>query len=298
LISLTVRRMMLASAVLLSLLIVSNTVLSRDVIRISTTTSLYQLGLIDALLKDFTLRTDTKIRYEVIVAGSGESLRLLADGTTCIAFTHAPSMEYELMKKGSIRRLGFVGYNEFVIVGPREDPANVSRASNAVEAFIKIYRSGELGLTKFVSRGDNSGTHQRELWLWNLSGLNPRGRNWYLEVGQGMQQALIIADDVKGYTLSDLGTYLKLLSNGRLRNVIALLNDSKYLVNVYSLYMSGSSRCQAYLDDISKFAEYVMDIGQKVIEEEFKDLVNPAKGHEELVNKSWNYLAMSDANDG
>lgn len=291
-IGLTARRIALASAALLSLLVISNAVLSRDVVRISTTTSLYQLGLIDTLVKDFTFRTNPKIKYEVIVAGSGEALRLLADGTTCIAFTHAPSMEYELMKKGLIRRLGFVGYNEFVIVGPKEDPANVSRASNAVEAFVRIYKSGELGLTKFVSRGDNSGTHRRELWLWNLSSLNPRGRNWYLEAGQGMQQALIMADDVKGYTLSDLGTYLKLASNGRLRNVIALLNDSRYLVNVYSLYMSSSSRCQAYLDDISKFTEYVMDIGQKVIEEKFKGLVNPARGYEELVNKSWNYLAM------
>ncbi|MEM0453088.1 MAG: substrate-binding domain-containing protein [Sulfolobales archaeon] len=271
---------------------VNNITFNERVIRISTTTSLYQLGLVDALMNGFLARYDAGVRYEVIVAGSGEALRLLADGTTCVAFTHAPSLEHELIVKGYIRRLGFVGFNEFVIVGPKEDPANVSKALNTIEAFSMIYSAGELGLTKFVSRGDYSGTHVREVLIWNLSGLNPKGRSWYLEIGQGMQQALIMTDDIRGYTISDSGTYAKLITSGKLRNTIALLNDTKNLINIYSLYASNSNACNSYNDIITMIANYVMSDGQDLISERFKGLVTPFVGYEDIVSESWEYLAV------
>lgn len=287
------KSLIIASAAIVVILLLSNAaVRSDDVLRISTTTSLQQIGLVDALMKDFMMRQGVKIRYEVIVSGSGEALRLLGDGTTCIAFTHAPSLEYTLINKGTIRRLGFVGFNEFVIVGPNKDPADVLNARNAVDAFSRIYRMGELGLTKFISRGDNSGTHIREILIWNLSGLNPKGRSWYLETGQGMQQALIIADDVEGYTLSDLGTYVKLLNANKLRNTVILLKDSTNLINVYSLYASNSDLCRGFTPIIDRIAAYVMSDGQNLLIDRFEGLVKPFKGHEDLVNTSWNYLAV------
>ncbi len=278
--------------IMISLLAVNNITSGRDVIRISTTTSLYQIGVVDALVKDFMERSGSRTKFEVIVVGSGEALRLLSDGTACISFTHAPSIEHKYVEEGTIRRLGFLGFNAFVIVGPKEDPANVSGATDAVEAFTRIYISGESGTARFVSRGDNSGTNIRELWLWNLSGLNPKGKGWYLETGQGMQQVLIIADDIRGYTLSDVGTYLKLINSGKLRNTVALLKDAKYLVNVYSIYASNAHSCSKFLNDVNNFAGYVKGEGQKLIEERFRDLINPAEGYEDLINASWNYLAM------
>jgi tungstate transport system substrate-binding protein len=262
-------------------------------IRVSTTTSLYQLGVLNDLLNDFINSTGLNMKFEVLVKGSGEALKLLADGSTCIAFVHAPSLELKYLMSGEVERLAIFAYNEFVVLGPGNDPANVSKALNAVDAFKRIYLAGEKGLAKFVSRGDFSGTHVRELLLWNLSGYSPEGRSWYLRSGQGMVQTLFIADNLNAYTLSDEATYLYLEKQGKLSNLVILFKDPVYLINVYSVYLSRSKPCDNPLTwyIAYKLKDYLLTRGQELIKVRYRGLLNPVEDSKEVVFKAWENLA-------
>jgi len=263
------------------------------VVRVSTTTSLYQTGLLDALLNDFRNVSGVDVRFEVLARGSGEALRLLADGSACIGFVHSPSLELRYIRSGAVERLAIFAYNEFVVVGPSDDPANVSRARDAVDAFKRIFIAGEKGLVRFVSRGDFSGTHVRELLLWNLTGLSPEGRSWYLRSGKGMAETLIMADNLRAYTLTDVATFSSLKNQGKLSNLVILFRDPTYLVNVYSLYLSKAKSCDNPLTlyVVYKLRDYILSRGQDVIVERFKGLFNPVKGFEESVERAWDELS-------
>jgi tungstate transport system substrate-binding protein len=263
------------------------------VVRVSTTTSLYQTGLLDVLLNDFRNASGVDVRFEVLARGSGEALRLLADGSACIGFVHAPPLELRYIRSGAVERLAIFAYNEFVVVGPSDDPANVSRARDAVDAFKRIFIAGEKGLVRFVSRGDFSGTHMRELLLWNLTGLSPEGRSWYLRSGKGMAETLIMADNLKAYTLTDVATFTSLKNQGKLSNLVTLFRDPTYLVNVYSLYLSKAKSCDNPLTWYAayKLKDYILSCGQDVIVERFKGLFNPVKGFEESVERAWDELS-------
>ena len=272
---------------------ISTSVLSQYVVVVSTTTSLYQIGVLDDLFSDFNNVTHINVRFNVLVKGSGEALRLLADGSACIGFVHAPSLELQYLSQGLIERLAVFGYNEFVLVGPREDPANVSGAPNITEAFKRIFSAGEEGLTRFVSRGDMSGTHVRELQLWKLAGLDPNGRLWYLKSSQGMTQTLLMAENLGAYTLTDIGTYLKLTETSKLKEIVVLVRDPLFLINVYSMYLSRAGSCDnphtwyvAY-----KFREYLMSKGQELLASKYGGLINPVKGNETLISQAWETLA-------
>ncbi|MGC9011839.1 substrate-binding domain-containing protein [Thermogladius sp.] len=258
-------------------------------VTVSTTTSLYQTHLLDDLLADFKNATGLSVEFGVLAKGSGEALRLLSDGSACLGFTHAPSLELKYLLNGSIVRLSIFAYNEFVIVGPKDDPAGVSNAASAVDAFKRIYEAGEKGLAKFVSRGDNSGTHVRELQLWKLAGLDPSGKAWYLVSGQGMAQTLLMADNLKAYTLTDVGTLQSLVSQGKVSNLVILLRDPKLLINVYSFYVSSSQSCRS--KDVSNLAlllaEYLNTRGQQLIASKYKDLFNPALQNLTVVESAW-----------
>lgn len=262
------------------------------VIVVSTTTSLYQIGVLDDLFRDFSDTTHLNVRFNVLVRGSGEALRLLADGSACIGFVHAPSLELQYVSQGVIERLAIFGYNEFILVGPREDPANVSGASNITEAFRRIFGAGEGGLVRFVSRGDMSGTHVRELQLWKLAGLNPDGKSWYLRSGQGMTQTLLMAENLDAYTLTDVGTYLRLVENGKLGKIVILVRDPLYLINVYSIYLSRASSCDnPYTWYVAyKFRDYLMSKGQELLASKYEELINPVKGNETLISQAWEKL--------
>lgn len=261
-------------------------------VKVSTTTSLYQLGVLEDLFNDFNNVTSLNTRFDVLAKGSGEALRLLADGSTCIGFVHAPVLEKEYITQEKIEMLAVFAYNEFIIVGPRSDPANVSSADNAVEAFKRIYVAGELGSARFISRGDMSGTNIREIQLWNLAGLNPEGKSWYLKTGQGMFQVLIMADNLNAYTITDTGTYMKLVNQGKLRNLVALKSDPTYLINVYSMYLSKTTPCDnPYTWYIAfKFRDYLLSRGQDLISSNYMGLLNPVKEHEDMVLQAWEAL--------
>ncbi len=257
--------------------------------KVSTTTSLYDTGLLNVLAKVFEKKYHAK--PEFLVVGSGQALRLAKDGAVCLTLVHAPPLEKKYSKYLTDHII--FAYNYFVIVGPRDDPAHVREAKNAVDAFKRIYEAGEEGKAIFVSRGDMSGTNVKELTLWKMAGLDPKGKPWYKETGAGMAKTLIIANNLKAYTLSDISTFLKLKKEGKLPNLMILYSNSKELINVYSAY-----RVKGCDDPYAmKFLMFLNSTeGQKIIaeygKEEFgRPLFYPAKGHLKWLWEVWRELA-------
>ncbi|MGD9168735.1 MAG: substrate-binding domain-containing protein [Candidatus Thiodiazotropha sp.] len=170
-------------------------------VRLATTTSTDNSGLLADILPAFTEATGYPVH--VIAVGTGKALRMGRDGDVDLVLVHARAAEDTFVNEGhGVRRYG-VMYNDFVLVGPASDPAGIGKAKSAGTALKRIaeHQAG------FISRGDDSGTHKKELGLWQQSGVNPAG-NWYREVGQGMGKVLQIASEMDAYTLTDRGTWL------------------------------------------------------------------------------------------
>ncbi|MET1128848.1 MAG: substrate-binding domain-containing protein [Thermoproteota archaeon] len=262
-------------------------------VRVTTTTSLYATGLLDYLADEFK-KAHPSVELDFIAVGSGEALRRAEQGDACMVFVHAPSLEKEYIEKGIIEGGRIFAYNFFVIVGPASDPAGVREARTAVEAFQRIYSAGERGAAKFVSRGDVSGTHVRELSIWKLAGLKPQGRSWYLETGQGMAQTLVVASEMSAYTLSDIGTYLELRKEGRIPNLVVLYGNGTELVNVYSVYLVSSCRgeerraAEEFADFVYTHQDLVASYG---VDDFGQPLFYPARGREAELHKAWEELA-------
>ena len=170
-------------------------------LRLSTTTSTENSGLLSVLHPPFEKKYNTRI--SVIAVGTGKALRLAENGDVDVMLVHAPQAELEFINKGfGVLRLP-VMQNDFIIVGPTTDPAKLKQAKDIRSALLRLIKTEYL----FVSRGDDSGTHKKENYLWSTLGYKPIG-DWYLSVGQGMGPTLIITDNKQAYTLSDRGTYL------------------------------------------------------------------------------------------
>ncbi len=262
-------------------------------VRATTTTSLYATGLLEYLASEYK-KLHEGVEIDFIAVGSGEALKRAERGDACMVFAHAPNLESRYIESGVITARRIFAYNYFIIVGPGGDPANVRMASSAVDAFRRIYDAGELGAAKFISRGDNSGTHARELMIWSMTGLDPRGREWYLESGQGMSQTLIMASQLQAYTLSDTGTYLKLHNEGTIPGIELLYFNSTELINIYSIYIVESCRGKErkVAEDFAKFVyenqELIAGYG---VNEYGEPLFYPAKGREGELEDLWAYLA-------
>lgn len=169
---------------------------------LATTTSTQDSGLLDVLVPLFEQQTGYGVK--TISVGTGQALALGERGEADVVLVHAPDSEKRWMAAGhGVDRL-LVMYNDFVVIGPSADPAGVVGAARAVEVVQKIAAGG----ATFISRGDNSGTNQLELKLWQDGGLDPKGQPWYQEAGQGMGATLTIANEKQAYTLTDRGTYL------------------------------------------------------------------------------------------
>jgi tungstate transport system substrate-binding protein len=186
---------------LLLLLASSGTLAAEGRLRLSTTTSTENSGLLSALIPPFEARF--RIRVDVIPVGTGKALKLAEQGDVDITLVHAPELEAQFLKQGFGVNRRYVMYNDFVIVGPPQDVAEIRDASYARDAFRRI--AG--GKALFISRGDRSGTHTKEVSLWKDAGVSP-SLPWYLEAGRGMGAVLVIADQKRAYTLTDRGTYL------------------------------------------------------------------------------------------
>ena len=193
----------LFTLLLMTLLIPFNTANAETntIVRLATTTSTDNSGLLKELLPEF--QADTGYNVHVIAVGTGKALRMGRDGDVDVVLVHARAAEDEFVAQGHGEKRFGVMYNDFVIVGPQADPAGLSKARDATTALQLIAEHQAL----FVSRGDDSGTHKKELGLWKKAAVNPQGQ-WYREAGQGMGKVLQIAAEMDAYTLTDRGTWL------------------------------------------------------------------------------------------
>jgi tungstate transport system substrate-binding protein len=192
---------------------------------LSTTTSTQDSGLLDVLVPLFEKQTGYSVK--TISVGTGQALALAAKGDADVALVHAPSLEKKYVAEGTLLNRRLVMYNDFIIIGSGEDPAKIKSVKSALAALKLI----EQTKAPFVSRGDNSGTHNLEKALWQQAGIQPKG-TWYIESGQGMGATLTIANEKKAYTITDRGTYLALRQRITLP---ILLEGDKVLLNIYSV---------------------------------------------------------------
>ena len=192
---------------------------------LSTTTSTQDSGLLDVLLPLFEKQTGYSVK--TVSVGTGQALALAAKGDADVALVHAPSLEKQYVAESKLLNRRLVMYNDFVIIGPREDPAKV-RSSKSASGALKAIEQAKVS---FVSRGDNSGTHILEKSLWKAAGIEPKG-TWYIETRQGMGATLNIANERNAYTITDRGTYLAL--RNRLKSPI-LVEGDRALLNIYSV---------------------------------------------------------------
>lgn len=169
---------------------------------LATTTSVENSGLLSYILPIFEKKTGIKVK--VVARGTGAAIEMGKRGDADAVFVHAKELELEAVKQGYFVNRHDVCYNDFIIVGPKNDPAGIKGLKKAQDAFKRIALSQSL----FISRGDKSGTHLKELHIWQIAGINPKGQKWYLEAGQGMEKTLRIANEKQAYTLTDRGTWL------------------------------------------------------------------------------------------
>jgi tungstate transport system substrate-binding protein len=192
-------------------------------VRLLTTTSAQDSGLLDVLKPEFEERSGYHL--EVIAVGTGAALKQGAQGEGDVMLVHDPEAEKKWMAEGNGTSRRLVMYNEFILAGPADDPARV-RGTSAGEALRRIAATRAL----FASRGDKSGTHVRELFLWTKAGVEPKGKDWYVETGQGMGLTLEVASEHQRYVLTDRSTYV--VQRRRLSLEVLVEGDPDFL-NLY-----------------------------------------------------------------
>lgn len=206
-----------------------------QVLRLATTTSTADSGLLDAILPDFEKQYGAKV--EVVAVGTGQALKLGENGDADVVLVHARKQEDAFVKNGFGIDRRDVMYNDFIIVGPKDDPAGIKGVAKAADAFKAIAEKK----ATFDARGDNSGTSTKELGIWSSTGITPTADlGWYKSLGQGMGETLTTANEQQAYTLTDRGTYLSMLD--KLPDLTVLVggatideNKDKALLNPYGV---------------------------------------------------------------
>ena len=224
---------------------------------LATTTSTDDSGLLGFLIPYFEQENNITVR--VIAVGTGQALELSKNGDADVVLVHAKSTELAMVEQGHFVDRFDVMYNDFVIVGPPADPAAIKKSNGLNEALTAIAAKNNI----FVSRGDDSGTHKKELALWEEAGIIPQ-QSWYRSVGAGMGNTLRIADEMEGYTLSDRATYLSMREN--LESVIVFEGDSQ-LLNQYGIMAVNPANYPGInYEGAKKFIEFMIsDEGQQLI---------------------------------
>src|SRR3989339_1115736 len=198
-------------------------------IKCASTTSTQNSGLYDYLLPIFEAKTGIKV--DVVAVGTGAAIEIGKRGDADVVMVHAKNQELKAEEEGAFVNRHDLMYNDFVIIGPTDDPLKIKGVKSTVDAFKKI---GAQDKVPFVSRGDKSGTHIMELGIWKKAGLEPKGQKWYLEEGQGMEKTQRIANEKRAYTLTDRGTWLATKDKDKLEMVIVLEGDP-VLFNQYGV---------------------------------------------------------------
>jgi tungstate transport system substrate-binding protein len=255
---------------------------AEKILTMSTTTSTQASGLLDILLPEF--KKDTKIIIKVIAKGTGAAIRDGIDGNVDVIFVHAKSREHKFVSDGYGTKRYAVMHNDFIILGPDNDPAGIKGIKDVAVVLKKIARAGSV----FVSRGDDSGTHTKEQQLWKQSGLilketktnfvkkgkeqaitfiHPDG-SWYSSIGQGMSKVLTYAEEKQAYTMSDRGTYIK-FKYGRSQGfgLSVLSEGDTQLFNPYGIIPVNPKKHPHVKYDLAKqFAEWLVSTrAQKLI---------------------------------
>jgi len=224
---------------------------------LATTTSTYDSGLLDVLIPVFEAKTGYRVK--IIAVGTGKALAMGREGNADLLLVHAPPDEEIFMAEGygSLRLL--VMHNDFVFVGPENDPAEIQHLIEPDEIMTRIAEKQGI----FVSRGDDSGTHKKEMIFWDQAGITPNG-DWYLETGQGMGATLMVASEKGAYTLTDRSTYLFLGEN---LSLDILAEGSPPLMNIYHVMLVNPERWpDVNVDGAQALAEFlVSEQGQEII---------------------------------
>jgi tungstate transport system substrate-binding protein len=305
---------LLIVAVLATIIVVAGTLVyfnySKRRLFISTTTSLYDTGLLTAIEKDY--ESSHQVDLQITAVGTGVAIQQAESGDADIVLVHAPSTELQFLEGGYGVNRKIIAYNFFTIVGPANDPAEIS-GKNATEALNNIVAYGQnmpdqSGATQiWVSRGDNSGTNSKEKSLWTAAGYNYTELSnevWFASTGQGMGATLTVANQKEAYTLSDIGTYLKFSTDGSI-DLDALIVEEQSLLNVYSVMAVNTETVQANqtlhesinFNDAMDFIEYLIspatqqlinDFGKDTYEQPlFYEAVQPLKDNAPQPIVSW-----------
>ena len=226
---------------------------------LATTTSTRDSGLLDVLQPLFEEQTGYKL--QIVAVGTGEALKMGEEGNADVLLVHAPSSEVTFMNGGFGKDRFLVMHNDFIIVGPAADPAGI-KGQGPKDAFVAIYNAG----APFVTRGDDSGTHKKELSFWTKAELDPAGQPWYIETGQGMGASLTVASEKGAYILTDRATYL---ANQDKLQLEILLEGNNALLNVYHVITVNPDKWpEANYEGALAFAKFLTDPAtQKVIAE-------------------------------
>jgi tungstate transport system substrate-binding protein len=222
-----------------------------------------ELGLLRVLGQAFGKEVDITLCW--IKAGTGDSLKLLKEKSVDMIMVHAPEAEKKAVSDGWATKRTLIGSNEFFIVGPPDDPAGIAKVKSAADAYALIAKAK----AKFFSRGDNSGTHKKELELWKKAGISPSG-DWYIVTKDFMTATLKRANDEKGYFMTDSSTWVA--ENKNVPNLKIIFKGDKFLVNTYHA-LSQPAGLTPGASTAAKFIDFVAsEKGQKIIRDYGKDL--------------------------
>ncbi|ABB31281.1 tungstate ABC transporter, periplasmic tungstate-binding protein, putative [Geobacter metallireducens RCH3] len=234
---------------LVALVVLCGAASAEERLKMSTTTSTQDSGLLKVLLPPFEKKNNCKV--DVIAVGTGQALKLGEAGDVDVVFVHARKLEDKFVADGFGVNRKDVMYNDFVIIGPKNDPAGIAKAKTAAEA-LKLIAARQ---ATFVSRGDKSGTHMKELELWKAAGTDPKG-SWYIEAGQGMGPVITMATERRGYTLADRGTYNAF--KGQKTDLAIVFQGEKGLFNPYGIIAVNPKKFPHVKYDLAmKFIDYV-----------------------------------------
>jgi tungstate transport system substrate-binding protein len=235
----------------------SSSAMAVEHLKMSTTTSTDNSGLLAVLNPAFEKQHNAQV--DVIAVGTGKALKIGSNGDVDIVFVHAPQAELKYVQSGDFIDRTAVMHNDYVIVGPADDPADIAKAENAAGAFIRIANTQ----AEFVSRGDDSGTHKKEKALWENAGLEPSG-SWYIAAGQGMGAVLKIADEKQAYALADRGTQIAYADK---MNLKVLFEGDEVMFNPYHIMAVNPAKHDHVNYDLAKqYIDFVAGPeGQKII---------------------------------
>ncbi len=264
----------LATAIIATIIVIAGTIAYLNLsptprLTVSTTTSLYDTGLLDAIKEAY--QSTHKVSIYFSPQGTGIALANAAAGEADVVLVHAPSSEYPYLTNGTLVDRKIIAWNYFTIVGPSSDPAHIQgkNATDALKAILS-YGRNQIGTIAWVSRNDASGTYTKEVSLWKAAGYNYTTMSkepWFASTGQGMGATLQVTDQKKAYTLSDLGTYLE-FSHGGTISLAAIIKGEDYsLLNVYSVYAVNPQKISnaSFTQALAFIKWLVSDTGQQVI---------------------------------